>query len=56
MPIKPFEESKKQSEIIEFRVRNMDAPKEVWQPSRDSSSVDRKGESSQLDLSSLVVN
>lgn len=32
VPIKPFEMPRTQSEIIEFKVRNMDAPKQVWQP------------------------
>ena len=33
VPIKPFEMPKSQSEMIEFRVRNVNAAKQVWQPS-----------------------
>lgn len=37
VPIKPFEMPKKQSEIVEFKVRSMKAPRQLWQPVRDGS-------------------
>ena len=39
VPIKPMALNKPAKQVVEFRVRNVEGPKEVWKPSNSQSSL-----------------